>query len=171
MLRCGRLRSFAGDGEIINKNNKETENESKLKDAVSSAYSAKFDAERCIVDRKRMVREIGLRMTSLDKVIEGNDTPQILAAVKDLKENLIFNNLSSSSSRNRNTFPTELTAVLLQRFGGKPSVWMGRNLRVLQLKTMLKEIVVSHHISDELANLVLARSIVATTVLSLVFYF
>lgn len=89
----------AGVGEIINKNNKETENEYKLKDAVLSAYPAKFDAERCIIDHKRMVREIGLRMTSLDKVIEGNDTPQILAAVKDLEENLVFNNLSSSSSR------------------------------------------------------------------------
>ncbi|CAA7023098.1 unnamed protein product [Microthlaspi erraticum] len=161
LYRCGSLRSFAGAGEII-KNNKETEKESKLKDAVLSAHSAKFDAERCISDHERLVRDLGLRMTSLEKAMEGKDTPQILAAVKELEETLNSNNLSSSSSRNKNTFPTELTAMLLQRFGG--------NLRALQLKTMMKELVVSHHVSDEMANLVLARSIVVTAVLSFLFF-
>lgn len=111
-----------------------------------------------------MVRDIGLIMTHLEKAMESEDIPQILAAVEDLKKSLVFN---ESSSRKEVTFPTELTALLLQRFGGKSSVWMGRNLRILQMK-MLNMEVDSHRFSDEFTNLTLAMTIVSTIVLSLV---
>ncbi|CAH2063650.1 unnamed protein product [Thlaspi arvense] len=86
---------------------------------MGSAHSAVYEAEKCVVAHQRMIKDISLKVIRLEKAMESDDIAEILASARDLKQNLDF---SGHSPRNDHTFPTELTAVLLQRFGGKPSV-------------------------------------------------
>ena len=94
---------------------------------------------------------LSLSKSRLDEAIESNDIEQILAAIQDMEHHLAIEYVSSR--RNDCSFPTELTSLLLQRFGGQASAWVGRYLRVYQMKT-LKYQVNPHDVFDQAANLI-----------------
>ncbi|CAA7046541.1 unnamed protein product [Microthlaspi erraticum] len=165
LYRCSSLRSFVG-GVEDEKKNKETESESFTRNW--SASSARSDAQKCVTDHQVMIKEISGRVTRVEKAIKSEDIPQILAAVRDLKQNL---NYSGYSSTHHFSFPTVLTYGLLIRRGGKTSVWMGRNLRVLQMKLLNNAKADPLQVPDLLANLTLARTMVPVILLSLWVYF
>ncbi|KAF3486456.1 hypothetical protein F2Q69_00055221 [Brassica cretica] len=175
LYRCSSLRTFCGAVENNNNNNNKSNKEaSELKSAVLNANKAIFDAEQRVYDHERVIRDLSVRVTNLslsksrlDEAIESNDIEQILAAIQDMEHHLAIEYVSSR--RNDCSFPTELTSLLLQRFGGQASAWVGRYLRVYQMKT-LKYQVNPHDVSDQAANLTLARAIVSALVLSLVIY-
>ncbi|KAJ0241143.1 hypothetical protein HA466_0215960 [Hirschfeldia incana] len=150
---------------VENNNNK---SKSELKSAVNTAI---LDAEQLVKDHQRAIKDLTLKATNLKLAMESSstndDVQQILTELQDLKH--LLGVASVSPSRKECTFPTEVTALLLQRFGGKPSVWMGRYLRVYQMK-MLKYQVTPKDVSDRSANHTLARAIVVTLVLTLFFY-
>ncbi|KAF3576923.1 hypothetical protein DY000_02029527 [Brassica cretica] len=173
-IRQGRLHLLYIDASFCGavENNKSNKEASELKSAVLNANKAIFDAEQRVYDHN--IRDLSVRVTNLslsksrlDEAIGSNDIIQILAAIQDMEHQLAIEYVSSR--RNDCSFPTELTSLLLQRFGGQASVWVGRYLRVYQMKT-LKYQVNPHDVSDQAANLTLARAIFSALVLSLVIY-
>ncbi|CAN6874870.1 unnamed protein product [Brassica oleracea var. botrytis] len=100
-----------------------------------------FSCSERVYDHERVIRDLSVRVTNLsvsksrlDEAIGSNDIKHILAAIQDMEHHLAIEYVSSR--RNDCSFPTELTSLLLQRFGGQASVWVGRYLRVYQMKTL-----------------------------------